>query len=168
MSIRGFAREIQFHYIMTSSNKKLYNPSIYRKERGDKSDFMLKRKSDDRNFFFQMKGISTNNCVFKGNESFVACETQLTRGRVNDHPTQSRLYLKSDFDYLIIGLDPAVSKKYYNEIGIKNKLQWAFFAIPTKDLEVHNKMPHRLKSLQMIKFTEILSYLIDDSWIDLW
>ena len=169
MSIRGFAREAQFNYLLTSFGRKIYKSKESRRERGEKADFALKKNSNNKMTFFQMKGVSTNNCIFKGRESLLACETQLTKGRVNDHPTQSRLYLKSDFDYLIIGLDPVLSKKYNQEVGNKkNKLEWTYYAIPTEDLKSHPKLPHRLKSLQTLKFIELSKYEINDSWYNIW
>ena len=43
--------------------------------------------------------------------SIIDIETQLSRGRVNDHPTQSRLYHFTDFEYLILALDPSYARR---------------------------------------------------------
>ncbi len=160
MSIRGFAREVAIKNLLEKFNIKLLNPVALRPLRGDKADFAV--NISGVNIFFQVKGISTNNCRFSGETSLVATETQLTRGRVNDHATQSRLYLKTDFDYLMLVLDPPLVQMFDNEIGIISELQWKIFCIPTSELKEHSLLTNRLNSLQKIKYVDILKYELND------
>lgn len=168
MSIRGFAREIVILDILNEKNIQVFDPPKVRPDRGDKSDIAVKERGTGQYRYLQVKGLSINNCKFEGKASIVGVETQLTRGRVNDHPTQSRLYLRTDFNTLLIAMDPPNVVAYRNEIGESVQLSWEIFAIPTSDLESHHKMAHRLKSLQRIKYIELLSYLIDDEWLNRW
>lgn len=158
MSIRGFAREVIFNNTVSSYGIQMYPPSQLRTNRADKADHALKMKQG--NVFIQMKGISTNNCDLAISDPIVATETQLTRGRVNDHPTQSRLYLKSDFDYLVLGMDPPVVDMCRRSSRNGTGLEWEFYMIPTTELEVHHEMPHRLKSLQKFRYSQLQKYKI--------
>jgi hypothetical protein len=160
MSIRGFIREVVFKESLTASGVKFVNPSETGKPRFDKADLAIPVR--DKFVMLQMKGISTNNCKFDLSDPEIATETQLTRGRVNDHPTQSRLYLKSDFDTLIIGLDPPVTQLCRERLGQRPELKWEFYAIPVAELEVHGTMPHRLKSLQKFRYSQLQKYLVTD------
>lgn len=158
MSIRGFSREIVFKQLAKLHKIKIYEPSDLRSTRSDKADHALKLAN--KNIFIQMKGISTNNCDFTLADPLLATETQLTRGRVNDHPTQSRLYLTTDFDFLVLGLDPPIvdiCKKVSNQ---GEGLEWEFYLIPTTELEAHHSMPHRLKSIQKFYYSQIQTYKI--------
>ena len=142
MSIRGFAREIAFKRFLDSQKVQyISNPVTIRPERGDKSDIAIK-KIDGNYTFLQIKGVSTNCCAFNGYDSILATETQLTRGRVNDHPTQSRLYLVSDFDYLMLCLDPAIAYK----TGLGE--DWFFALIPSSELKRHHLYTRRYSSMQ--------------------
>lgn len=160
MSIRGFSREVIFNSMVTSHGIQMYPPSQLRTNRADKADHALKMKQG--NVFIQMKGISTNNCDLTISDPIVATETQLTRGRVNDHPTQSRLYLKSDFDYLVLGMDPPVVDMCRKSSKTGNGLDWEFYMIPTSKLEVHHDMQHRLKSLQKFRYSQLQPYKINN------
>ncbi len=156
MSIRGFIRESVFRTYADKIGIELDNPAVTGRQRFDKADFVLSK--NNHHVFLQMKGVSTNNCDFNQNDPIIATETQLTRGRVNDHPTQSRLYLESDFDYLILGLDPPISKMCDHS----DHLSWKFFAVPTTRLERHASMPHRLKSLQKFRYSELSEFDLQD------
>lgn len=160
MSIRGFAREVAIKNLLEKFDIRVLNPVALRPLRGDKADFAV--NISGTNVFFQVKGISTNNCRFSGETSLVSTETQLTRGRVNDHPTQSRLYLKTDFDYLMLALDPPLVQMFDNEIGIISELQWKIFCIPTSELKEHTLLTNRLNSLQKIKYVDILKYELNE------
>jgi hypothetical protein len=169
MSIRGFAREAVFSTSLRSRCVDIVNPMSTGRERADKSDHAIRCVLDGRYKFFQMKGASVNNCKFNGKNSILATETQLTRGRVNDHETQSRLYLHTDFDYLVIGLDPSLTTIFEREIGVTNPAyDWKFFCIPTDKLERHHEINRRLKSLQSFKYIDLESYLIDTDWFSQW
>ena len=165
MNIRGFAREAAIHQLFRSHNINIYEPIKLGRERADKSDFALQPKLGGYDFF-QVKGASVNYCVFKGEFSTVSVETQLTRGRVNDHPTQSRLYLQSDFDFLILCLDPPLSRLFDSEIKEDNGLYWRFFCIPTAELSVHSIFNNRLKSVQTFKMQEIGQYEIGSDFFE--
>ncbi len=160
MSVRGFIREQVFKESLNLSGVETMNPMESGRPRADKADLAIKVPSGL--IMMQMKGVSTNNCNFDLSDPEIATETQLTRGRVNDHPTQSRLYLKSDFDTLIIGLDPPIVEICREKITGKRQLKWEFYAIPVEKLLVHPSMPHRLKSLQKFKYSELQQYLVED------
>lgn len=152
MSIRGFAREIALkRYLDRQNVKYVGNPVTIRPERGDKSDIAI-RLNNGKYTFVQVKGVSTNNCAFQGIDSILATETQLTRGRVNDHPTQSRLYLATDFDYLMLCLDPAIS--YKSGLGE----DWFFAMIPSSELRRHGDYPRRYSSMQHFSSRQLAKY----------
>lgn len=152
MSIRGFAREIALKRYL-NANQIAFNdhPATIRPVRGDKSDLAI-QKNDGSYFFIQVKGVSGNNCDYQGKDSILATETQLTRGRINDHPTQSRLYLVTDFDYLILGLDPAVS----HLAGLGD--DWFFALIPSNELKRHARYPHRYNAMQHFSSKKLSQY----------
>jgi hypothetical protein len=169
MSIRGFAREAYFQDYLASHNVRQLNPCQCRTLRGDKADLALVDKSSQRYCFLQIKGVSINNCKFDGYNSIVGVETQLTRGRVSDHPTQSRLYLTTDFDLLIVGIDPSLSQMYRAETGDKqSQMKWEFYAVPTDKLETHKRIMGRLKSLQKLNYAELQENIITDAWTATW
>ena len=85
---------------------------------------------------------------------------------MNDHPTQSRLYLQSDFDFLILCLDPPLSRLFDSEIKENNGLYWRFFCIPTTELSVHSIFNNRLKSVQTFKMQEIGQYEIGSDFFE--
>ncbi|KAA6325690.1 hypothetical protein EZS27_025129 [termite gut metagenome] len=152
MSIRGFAREVALKSFLDNQNINYSNkPTELRKKRGDKSDLAIKKYNGEY-IFIQVKGISTNNCIFNKENSIIATETQLTRGRVNDHPTQSRLYLETDFDYLLLCLDPPISYM----VGIGEK--WIFCIISSSKLKKHSKITNRFNSLQKFTLQELLKH----------
>lgn len=152
MSIRGFAREVVLKRFL-NANKISFDdhPARIRPERGNKSDLAI-QKDGGSYFFVQVKGVSGNNCRFRGKDSMLAIETQLTRGRINDHPTQSRLYLESDFDYLIVGVDPAIS--HISGLGD----DWFFALIPSAILQRHTLFPNRYKAMQHFSSEELIQY----------
>jgi hypothetical protein len=168
MSIRGFARERYFRDFLTLHEVKQLNPSQCRENRSDKADLVLVNKTTSKYNFLQVKGVSLRNCSFKGAQSIVAIETQLTRGRVNDHPTQSRLYMKNDFDLLIIGIDPCLHQIYAREIAKNVGLEWEFYSVPTADLELYPRFNNRLKSVQRFRYTQLQQYLVNDEWLGIW
>jgi len=163
MSIRGFAREVAIDNLLSEFGISSLNPVPLKTERGDKADFAVNINGSHK--FFQVKGVSTNNCKFNGGNSIVATETQLTRGRVNDHPTQSRLYLKSDFEYLILALDPPQVALFENEIGNDANLEWKLFCIPTDELTAHSVIKHRLNSLQKFSYQDLKKYELKEAKI---
>lgn len=168
MSIRGFARQDAFKYFLSGHNVKQFSSERIRPVRGDKADLALRNRNTRRYEFLQVKGVSINNCRFIGTNSVVAVETQLTRGRVNDHPTQSRLYLATDFDYLLLIIDPPLTQVYKNQMGQDPNLDWEFYAIPTNELERHHIIQRRLKSLQNFLYRDLEPYRIDEQWLDQW
>ncbi len=168
MSIRGFAREKYFKDLLKDKNIKQLKPTECKRTRGDKSDLVLINKSNNQYVYFQIKGVSINYCVFNGNNSVVGTETQLTRGRVNDHPTQSRLYLTTDYDYLIIGIDPCISQKYALEVKKTPNFKWEYYSIPTTILEVHKTYSNRIKSAQIFNYLDLQNYRINEDWFYNW
>ena len=168
MNIRGFAREHYFASFLSSHKIAQYRPLDCRRERADKADFALQRQGTADYTFFQMKGLSIGRCLFSGENSTIAVETQLTRGRYNDHPTQSRLYLATDFDFVVFGIDPIVSQKYNTEIGIDTNLHWEFYTLPTEVLMRYPKIPTRINPIQFMKYTDLQEYRVDEIWSQQW
>jgi hypothetical protein len=160
MCMRGFIRERVFFESLEEHNITRLPTNIEKKERSDKSDLAIKMNGVVK--YLQMKGISTNNCDFDLKDPILGTETQLTRGRVNDHPTQSRLYLNTDFDYLILAIDPPVAELCTRPKNGKAELVWEYYLIPVDKLENHHKMSHRLKSLQKFKHSELQQYKVID------
>jgi hypothetical protein len=156
MSIRGFAREVVFHNYFKDLSVKLLPPTSVRAERGDKADHAVQIGKAYK--FIQMKGVSTNNCQLSKRNPIIAVETQLTRGRVNDHPTQSRLYLRSDFDYLVIGVDPPIVELCHNSAGLQPRFDWEFYVVPVSKLACHHIYQNRLKSLQKFEYLDLQIY----------
>ncbi|MEN9610904.1 MAG: hypothetical protein RLZZ628_1718, partial [Bacteroidota bacterium] len=152
-----FAREAAIRSIFADKKIAIYAPTNLNRIRADKSDFALKTTANLYDFF-QVKGVSANYCKFQGENSTISIETQLTRGRINDHPTQSRLYLKIDFDFLILCLDPALTRLFDAEIGRNDGIYWRFFCIPTPNLAAHPNFPHRIKAIQTFKLTELEAF----------
>ena len=168
MAIRGFAREAMFQSFLADNDVATWNPSNVRRDRPDKADHALQIINSDEYRFFQMKGLSVGNCRFVKDQPIVGVETQLTRGRVNDHPTQSRLYLATDFDYLIIGIDPPLNLLYEVCIGEEPLLTWRFYAIPSGILQRHPVFTNRYKSVQTFNYNVIQQYKINNLWCANW
>lgn len=155
MSIRGFAKELSFTRHFNSIGIELEDPKVTRRERFEKADFVFKEGLGYK--FIQMKGVSTNNCSFDTQDPVIAIETQLTRGRVNDHPTQSRLYLRSDFDYLAIALDPPLVQTCRKGGGDSKS---EFYLIPSARLVPHKDMNHRFNSLQKFTYSSLQEFKV--------
>ena len=154
MSIRGFAREQHFLKFLDNKNIRYKNVNKSVKARKEKADgiFLI----DGIWAPYQMKGISTNNCKFDIEDPIIGTETQLTRGRVNDHPTQSRLYQIDDFDYLVLGIDPAQTVR----LGLALQYKWTFFSIPSIKLKRHKKYQRRYNSLQKFKLSDLKQFVM--------
>ncbi len=167
MNMRGFIREAILNQVFADNRIKVYDPTKLGLERADKADLVLKDKQN-RNVRFQIKGLTYKSCVFNGTDSIIDCETQLSRGRINDHATQSRLYMTTDFEYVIIAIDPAYSNQFSRECYKKNDYNWHFYCVPTADLRKHPGYPRRVFSHQRLKYTALQKYLIDSEWIGLW
>jgi len=167
MNMRGFIRERTLHNIFSDENISLFPPTITGLDRPEKSDLVLKNKSN--NFIrFQVKGLTYSGCVFDGHLSRIDCETQLSRGRVNDHPTQSRLYMTSDFEYVIMAVDPSYTNRFSVEFFNTPEYQWSFYCVPTCALSTHPKYPNRISSHQYILYKDIQQYRINHAWLDQW
>ena len=167
MNMRGFIREKSLHNLFESSGINVYPTTVTGLERPEKSDIVLKNTKGNY-VRFQVKGLTLSGCVFNGTKSVLDCETQLSRGRVNDHPTQSRLYKKTDFDYLIIAMDPPYTNRFYKELYNTEKYMWTYYCIPTEALSKHHQYANRISSHQHIAFKDILKYKIDKDWLSNW
>jgi len=161
MSIRGFARETIFEIILKNNQLEIVPPAKIKAERADKADFAVLTKEGYK--LLQMKGLSINNCDFSQTNPIISVETQLTRGRVNDHPTQSRLYYIDDFDYLVIGIDPAITSICHKCCNFPPAFEWEFYIIPTNKLKRHKEFYRRLKTLQKFTYMEIQQYKMNDN-----
>ena len=162
MAIKGYALEEVFKKKLESQKVSHIDPKNTGRIRKEKSDVVLTEAVTQEEKFFQIKGISLGNCKFDYNEVVLAAETQLTRGRVNDHPTQSRLYRSDDFEFLLLGVNPTISRR----AGLG--FSWNFYAIPTCDLRTHSKFPSRLNAVQRFKLDDLSGYKISDSWYEKW
>lgn len=160
MAIRGFSREVMFLENLSSFSIPAYKPSDLRRDRADKADHAVKISAANR--FIQMKGVSTNSCRFNLEDPIISTETQLTRGRVNDHPTQSRLYLRTDFDYLVLGMDPPVVNLCRSAANLGGGLEWEFYMIPSSALQSHHILTNRFKPMQTFRYSELQQYKIVD------
>lgn len=159
MNLRGFAREKAFKNYSQEIGLKLLKPIITGRKRHEKADYVA--LIDNVYEYYQIKGISTNNCNLYLKDPIIATETQLTRGRVNDHPTQSRLYRYTDFDYLILCLEPPIVRicheMYHQSLEIE---QWEFYKISMKLLKRHSKFSNRIKSIQKFLYSTLQMYKI--------
>lgn len=161
MAIRGFAREFVFDRLSAYSGVNLIDPTTTGRIRANKADHTVTNKNGSLDYL-QMKGTSINNCNFDGLNTVLAVETQLTRGHVNDHPTQSRMYYCSDFDYLIIGLEPSQRILFEQQLNSEfSDFNWCFFAIPTSSLESHPNFPNRVKPVQKFLYKELKKFEIN-------
>lgn len=154
MNIRGFAREYVLKKILASKEIK-FLPCIKKKSknnRGEKADLKIFLESNSPSLV-QVKGLSVTKCSFDGINSQLLVETQLTRGRYNNHPTQSRLYQWNDFEYLVIGVDPSLSYMIFQ------KARWTFYLIPSSILERYNKYQNRYNYYQVFEAKALEKYL---------
>ncbi len=167
MNMRGFIREhILLKHLMANSIR-AYPTNITGLERSDKCDLVL--KDINNNYVrFQIKGLTWNGTTLDGINTTIDCESQLSRGRVNDHPTQSRLYKVTDFENLIIAIDPPYSNTLSMHTFKRQDYQWNFFCIPMSKLRKHHIYTNRVASHQYIPYRELQKYHIDSSWIQLW
>jgi hypothetical protein len=152
MSIRGFTRETAMErWLDKNAIPYSKKTSEYRKERADKADLVL-LTSPLRPIFVQVKGLTLGGCRFSGNDSILDVESQLSRGRVNDDETKSRLYMTTDFDYLGVVVDPLVNYR------ITGKMDWDYYLIPTSTLKTHPRFPRRVFSHQYLVYKDIQKY----------
>ena len=152
MSIRGFTRETAMERWL-DRNAVNYSTDTYkyRKERADKADLVL-LTNPYRPIFVQVKGLTLGGCRFNRENSVLDVESQLSRGRVNDDETKSRLYMTTDFDYLGVVVDPLVNYK------ITGKMEWDYYMIPTSKLKTHPSCPRRVFSHQYLVYKDIQEY----------
>ncbi len=167
MNMRGFIREKKLESALSSHGVRTFPVNITGMERSDKCDIVLRSKSGEY-VRFQVKGLTWGGCRLKHGQAVIDCETQLSRGRVNDHPTQSRLYKVTDYEYLIIAIDPP----YTNSLSLSAfgtpDYHWKFYAIPMSDLRKHPKYPNRVFSHQKIPYDVLQKYLIKPDWFNQW
>lgn len=167
MNIRGFIRERILHNLLTYKQITRYPITITGLERAEKSDMVL-RQNTNSYIRFQVKGLTFSGCKFCGRESRIDCETQLSRGRVNDHPTQSRLYKTSDFEYVIMAVDPPYTNHFSQEYYGFPDYNWSFYCVPTTALATHTTYANRIASHQYILYSELQQYKITDNWFLQW
>ncbi len=167
MNMRGFIREHILLKYLIANKIKTYPTNITGLERSEKCDLVLK---NHYNQFvrFQIKGLTWNGTIFNGISTTIDCETQLSRGRVNDHPTQSRLYKITDFEYLIIAIEPPYSNILSIHTFDKYDYFWNFYCISMSQLRKHPTYTNRVFSHQHILYKELQKYRIDSSWIGIW
>jgi len=167
MNMRGFIREKKLESALSSYGVQTFPVNITGRERSDKCDIVLRSKTGEY-IRFQVKGLTWGGCRLNREQTVIDCETQLSRGRVNDHPTQSRLYKVTDYEYLIIAIDPP----YTNSLSLSTfgtpDYNWRFYAIPMDDLRKHPNYPNRVFSHQMIPYDALQEYLIEPDWFDQW
>ena len=167
MNMRGFIREHILLKHLTANRIKVYPTTITGLDRSDKCDLVL--KDINNNYVrFQIKGLTWNGTTLDGINTTIDCESQLSRGRVNDHPTQSRLYKVTDFENLIIAIDPPYSNTLSIHTFKTNDYHWNFYCIPMSELRKHHVYTNRVASHQYISYRELQKYRIDSSWMQLW
>lgn len=117
---------------------------------------------------FQIKGLTWNGTALDGIKTTIDCESQLSRGRVNDHPTQSRLYKITDFENLIIAIDPPYSNTLSIQTFKRYDYRWNFYCIPMSKLRKHHVYTNRVASHQYISYKELQKYRMDSPWMNQW
>lgn len=167
MNLRGFIREHMLLERLKAEKTAVYPPSETGLKRSDKCDFVLKTLTC-KNSRFQIKGLTWSKTRFAGADTAVDCESQLSRGRINDHPTQSRLYRDDDFEYLIIAVDPPYSNTLSLEVFGKKDYAWKFYCVPMFELEKHKVYTDRVAPHQIIPYKSMQKYLIGEDWFDRW
>lgn len=167
MNMRGFIREHILLKHLVAHKIKAYPTTITGLERPDKCDLVL--KNINHNYVrFQIKGLTWNGTTLDGIDTTIDCESQLSRGRVNDHPTQSRLYKVTDFENLIIAIDPPYSNTLSIHTFKRYDYHWNFYCIPMSKLRKHHVYTNRVASHQYISYKELQKYRIDLSWMNQW
>lgn len=167
MNMRGFIRERSLSNLFSQNSITVFPPTITGLDRPEKSDLVLQNK--ENNYIrFQVKGLTFSGCRFDGQNSRIDCETQLSRGRVNDHPTQSRLYKISDFEYVIMAMDPPYTNKYNLEYFGTPNYKWSYYCVPVAALSTHPTYTTRIASHQYIMFKDLLQYKINPEWLTQW
>ncbi len=165
MNMRGFIREYQLINFLNSQGIRVYPTYVTGLERSDKCDIVLKDKND-RFVRFQVKGLTWASCVINNDATIIDCETQLSRGRVNDHPTQSRLYKNTDFEAVIIAVDPPYTNTLTKATFGTTNYNWSFYCLPEPVLRKHPSYPNRIFSHQRFLFKDLQNYLINNTWVN--
>ncbi len=167
MNMRGFIREHILLKHLAAHRIKAYPTAITGLERSDKCDLVLKNLN--HNYVrFQVKGLTWERTKLDGMNTTINCESQLSRGRVNDHPTQSRLYKVTDFENLIIAIDPPYSNTLSTCTFKKEDYRWNFYCIPMSQLRKHRIYTNRVASHQYILYKELQKYRIAPAWMNQW
>ena len=167
MNMRGFLREHVLRQYLTAAGIRAYPSGAAGKARADKSDLALKA-GDGGYVRFQVKGLTWSKTALRGDKTTVDCETQLSRGHVNDHPTQSRLYHETDFDALIVAVDPAYTNTLSHECFDRPDYQWRFYCLPMSILRRHKIYTHRIASHQKLNWRDLQAYRVDSAWLAQW
>lgn len=167
MNMRGFIREHILLKQFVAHRIKTYPTTITGLERSNKCDLVLKNLNNEY-IRFQVKGLTWNGTTLDGIDTTIDCESQLSRGRVNDHPTQSRLYKITDFENLIIAVDPPYSNTLSIHTFKKYDYHWNFYCVPMSKLRKHHIYTNRVASHQYISYKELQKYHINSSWIRQW
>lgn len=165
--MRGFIREHILLKQFVAHRIETYPPIITGLERSNKCDLVLKNLNNEY-IRFQVKGLTWNGTALNGIDTTIDCESQLSRGRVNDHPTQSRLYKVIDFENLMIAVDPPYSNILSIHTFKKHDYHWNFYCVPMSKLRKHHIYTNRVASHQYILYKELQKYRIDSSWIRQW
>lgn len=155
MNIRGFARQAMFE-VFAHKHKIEHSEPSRKSARGDKADYVVTIANRKR--LAQVKGVSQGKCAFDRDDPILVVETMLTRGRMNDHPTQSRLYRVDDFEVLIVAVDPVIvttCRRLADGEG-----DWEFYFVPTSTLKTHRKYPMRLNAVQRLSYATLQQYLV--------
>lgn len=166
MSILGFLRQHCLDLKLRTHSVIIEDAQRLGLTRPEKIDLVL-MKSDNKPVRFQLKGITRSQCKLEP-DVVVDIETQLSRGRVNDHETQSRLYKITDFDFLIVSIEPPIISVLNKCSNIEEIANWSFFSIPVSRLSVHPDFPNRLKSHQKISYRELRRFEIGEGWFSNW
>lgn len=167
MNMRGFIREHILLKHLAAHKIRAYPTTITGLERSDKCDLVLK-SLNNHYVRFQVKGLTWNGTTLDGIHTTIDCESQLSRGRVNDHPTQSRLYKITDFENLMIAVDPPYSNTLSIHTFKREDYHWNFYCIPMSKLRKHHVYTNRVASHQYISYKELQKYRINSAWMNQW
>lgn len=167
MNMRGFLREQVLFRRLRDDGIRPISPEEAGTKRTAKRDVVLHHGDGDYHCF-QVKGLTWRGCKLAGEKSVIDCETQLTRGRVNDHPTQSRLYQINDFDAVIFAVDPPYANALSREVYGKPDYTWRFFCVPVSELWCHHVYSNRIASHKKILYRELKQWEVDAKWLEQW
>ena len=74
----------------------------------------------------------------------------------------------SDFDYVLIAMDPVYTNRFNKECYNEEKFEWSYYAVPVSELRRHHNFHNRLASNQKILYTDLQQYRVNEEWFEQW